>query len=231
MADLWDRIRNVWDRNLETPSPSREENDATIQALAAQRLAGRDEIALEVTAALYKVRTDIRQDWTQEALAQPGSQAELAAQYQARIEDYNRVALGLIAVGDTKLSVNVPNVIHPEEMQRGIQLVVEQGSLSQGQGVSTTGTREATGQRVTEELREIRESWVEDVRSKQMRPADAELYYAGRFDQVQLSVAGDRSQRQEMREAIAEVPAFSELKAQVQSQLQQANVQAESLAS
>ena len=57
-----ERIRNVWDRNLETAVPPREEWEAAQQALAAQRVAGRDEVALEVTAALHKVRADIRKD-------------------------------------------------------------------------------------------------------------------------------------------------------------------------
>jgi hypothetical protein len=208
MADLWDRIRNVWDRNQDTAPATGEETGTVQQQLAAQRLAGRDEVALEVASALNKVRADIRKDWTEEALDQPGKLAELTAKYQARIEDYNRVALGLMVLGEDKLSVNLPNVIHPEEMARGVKLTVEQSVLGKEQVIAQSSQPVALGVRLQEQLQEIRDSWVQDLQTNQMRPAQADMYYAGRLDQFKESVA----------------------KAQVQSQLRQANQQSESVA-
>jgi hypothetical protein len=230
MADLWDRIRNVWDRNQDTAPATGEETGTVQQQLAAQRLAGRDEVALEVASALNKVRADIRKDWTEEALDQPGKLAELTAKYQARIEDYNRVALGLMVLGEDKLSVNLPNVIHPEEMARGVKLTVEQSVLGKEQVIAQSSQPVALGVRLQEQLQEIRDSWVQDLQTNQMRPAQADMYYAGRLDQFKESVAEGRSVRSEQRESIPELPAFSEVKAQVQSQLRQANQQSESVA-
>lgn len=230
MAELWDRIRNVWDRNLEAPAPAREENYRSQHQLAAQQMAARDEVALEVVAALRKIRAEIRQDWTQEALAQADSPVELANKYQSRIDDYNRVAMSLLVLAEDRLSVNVANLIHPEEMARGIRLSLEQAATAKEQVLSQSIQMEIPGRRLQEQVQELRESWAQDLRSNQMRPADADLYYAGRLDQINLSMSAERSARPEWRESAPEFAVFTEIKSQVQAQAKQTSQQAEAIA-
>jgi hypothetical protein len=116
-----DRLRNVFTDEM----PGRSVEMTHEQQLHAERVAGRGDVVADVTATLEQIRDSIRADWTRDALDPQVRDNDLYARYEGQIDVHNRVAYSMYQVGENT-SVPLPALIHPEELQAGVQHDLQQ---------------------------------------------------------------------------------------------------------